>query len=241
VKCTGTTPYCSGSKCVSLPKCNSGTFKVLFYGDIGSGESSYLPAGSTTTIATSAMWKAMTTADFASYQLIVIGEGGGLVTSTPTPWDDANATQSTWGPAVTGRVLVSTLDPIAHSSRPDAPTFLRAALAWAAGGPGTGLYVGPDYGSVKYDFLSTFGSWTELGQVAPDNYAGDTVHIVLTAHPTMIGSTDATMSGWSYTFHGGLTGIPPAFATVAQGTATPSGGGSTTTTIIAAKDAACAP
>jgi hypothetical protein len=200
-----------------------------------------VPTGSTVTVATSASWKAMTTADFAKYQLIIIGEGGGLITTTPTPWDDANTTKTTWFAAITGRVVVSTLDPVAHSGTVGAPVYLKASLAWTAGGPGTGLYVGPDYGSVKYNFLSVFGTWTELGQTAPDNYAGDTAHIVLTSHPTMTGSTDASLTGWSYTFHGGLTSIPSSFVTVAQGTATPTGGTSKTTTIVAAKDAACAP
>lgn len=227
---------------MSAPKCNSGSFNVLFYTDVDAGavEKPYLPPGSTVTLAGGTTWSSMTTADFAKYQLIIIGEGGTL--STPGPWDNANKTKATWGAAINGRVVVHTMDAVVHAGygKTDAATFVKAALNWAATGPGTNLYVGPDFGSRKYDFLSTFGTWSELGQPAPDNFYGDAVHILVPTNPTVTGQTDATMSTWSYTFHGGITGAPSGFVAVAQGT---SAGGSTPSVapILYVRDVTCAP
>lgn len=179
----------------------------------------------------------MTTADFKKYNLIIMGDGP---YGPATNWNDANATKAIWGPAITGRVVVTTLDPTLHSTNPGAVTFAKAALAWAAQGPGTNLYVGPDFGMRKYDFLSTFGSWTELGQ-SSDGFSGNAAHIVVTTHPTMAGSTDASMSNWSISYHGGMTAIPPTFTSIANGTGTPTDGGLTTATIVAVRDASCTP
>jgi len=225
----------TGTACVSGTcgtKCNSGTFKVLIYGSTGSTESPYVPTGSVTTVATDTTWKAMTTADFKSYQLIIIGNDGSVYTSG-TPLQAAYDTRATWGPAVTGRVVVTTLDPTLHTVA-GAGTFLRAALKWAASGPGTGLYVGPDYGRRKLDFMSTFGAWTVLGQ-ATDSVQGDPVHINLTSHGTMIGSSDASLSTWGYSYHGAVTAFPTGFQSVAAATSP------TTYGVVVAKDVTCTP
>jgi len=221
---------CSAGICTAVPKCNSGTLKVLIYGPVGSLETPYLPAGSISTVATETMWKAMTTADFKSYQLIVIGEGS--YGSAP-PWDAANFNKSTWTPAVTGRIVVSTLDPAAHGTS-GATTFARAALDWASKGPGTGLYVGPDYGSRKLDFMSGFGTWTALGQIG-DGVTGDDVSIIVPAHGTMAGSTSASLSTWGSSYHGAITGFPTAFTVIARSTLTPS------RAAVVANDPKCVP
>jgi hypothetical protein len=176
--------------------------------------------------------------DFAAFDLVILGEGGFGAASA---WGDADSNKSVWSAAITGRVLVSTIDPMHHPSVPAARTFLQAALAWTAAGPGTGLYVASDYGLRKLDFLSPFGGWDEIGQEdATTGYLGDAVTIALPAHGSMIGSSDASLSSWGFTYHAGLTLIPDAFVVVARGTPEiDDAGTSPPTTIVAAKDVAC--
>jgi hypothetical protein len=227
----------SGESCVAgvckfvAPKCNPGTTtNVLFYGPVGSAETSFLPAGSVTTIATDASWKAMTAADFAKYQIVVIGEGS---YGSATPWDTANLTKSVWTPAITGRVVVHTLDPSAHGVA-GATTWAKAAFSWLSKGPGTALYVGPDYGSRKLDFLSGFGAWTALGQIT-DGVAGDDVHILVSTHGTMVGSTDSSLSSWGYSYHGAITGFPSPFVAITNTTSV------STRYVQVSKDVTCIP
>jgi len=230
-KCASAESCVAGICKVVAPKCNTGTTtNVLFYGPVGSLEKTYLPTGAITTVATDASWKAMTTADFAKYQLIVIGEGA--YGSAP-PWDTANGTKTTWTPAVTGRVVVHTLDPMAHGVA-GATTWIKATLDWLSKGPGTALYVGPDYGSRKLDFMSGFGAWTALGQIT-DGVAGDDVHILLSTHGTMTGSTDSSLSSWGYSYHGAITGFPSPFVGVSNVTS------SAGRYIEVAKDVYCIP
>ena len=47
----------------------------------------------------------------------------------PKDWDDAAANIVTWGGAIAGRVVVSTIDPVHHPSVPAAAVFLKAALS----------------------------------------------------------------------------------------------------------------
>jgi hypothetical protein len=231
--CGGSTPYCSGGACTGLPKCATGPIKAIIYGPIGADEQAYLPTGAVVTVADGATWSASTTADFAKYNLIIIGESRS--TTTTSTYDIVNASKATWGAAVTGPVVVTMLDPIGHiSSRSGAPTFLKAALAWAGSGGSTGLYVGTEYGSRKMDFLSSFGSWTVLSQTI-DGIAGDDVHVVATTHPTMAGSTDASLSSWAYSYHGAITAFPTGFAVAANVLAKPGAA------VVVVRDVACAP
>jgi hypothetical protein len=144
--------------------------------------------------------------------------------------------------------VVTTLDPVHHPSIPAATALSKAMLAWAASGPGTGLYVATDYALRHLDFLPAFGdpapAWDEIGQEDASGYLGDDVTIALPSHATMTGSTSDALSKWGFSYHAGLTKIPAAFVTVAQGAPpAPSDGGPTPgpTTVVAARDAACVP
>ncbi len=93
--------------------------------------------GLTVTPVTPTTWDAMTQAQFAAYSLIVIGDpssGGVCSSSAPA---DAVSTAGTWGPAVTGNVAVLGTAPVLGG----ATTLIRDAIAFAASGSGTGLYV----------------------------------------------------------------------------------------------------
>lgn len=232
--CSGSTPFCSGSKCIAAPACKpSGPYRVLFYGPTQHGsfggaadETPFLPSGSTVTSWDDATWRGKGTTDFKAFDLIIIGEGG--VCPTATLYQAAMDTAPTWSAAVTGRVVVTEHDPVFHSTgSPGAGVFLKAVLQWAASGPGTGLYVAAECGNRKLDFMSQFGSFASVN----DN--GNTAHILLPSHGTMIGSTDASLSGWGSSFHGNITAFPTDFVEVESGTSL------TTFPITVARDKTC--
>src|SRR5689334_15235347 len=85
--------------------------KVLFYGPNDATESSFLPAGATFTVATENTWRAMTTTDFASYDLIIIGDPMSGAAPTASNLLAAYETRNTWAAAVTGRIVISGMGP----------------------------------------------------------------------------------------------------------------------------------
>ena len=225
------TGLCGGGACLTAPPCKAtGPYQVLFYGPTKTGfttasEQTFLPAGSVVTTADATMWSAMAASDFAKYDLIVVGEGG--VCPGATAYDTLFATRAVWTTAILGRIVVTEQDPVFHAGagKTGADTFLRAALQWAAGGPGTGLYVGSECGARKLDFLSPFGG------IASTSGSGDSVHIVVPSSGTMIGSTDASLSTWGSSYHGQISSWPADWTSVATG------GG----TITVTRDKVCAP
>jgi len=220
-----------------LPKCRTTAPNVLFYGVTGSMEKPYLPSGVTSTVATETSWRAMTTADFAKYDLIIIGEpdgtgGGPTATDLLTAYD----TRNTWGAAITGRIVVSGLDPAYHAGlgTTGATTVLKATLAWLSGGPSssTSLYVASDWGTRKLDFMSYIGAFSSSEVFA------NTITSVSTTHPVMIGSTSTSLSSWSNSAHSILT-FPSGFTSLATASdtfSTPSTG-----PVVSVRDASCTP
>ena len=202
---------CGGGLCLTAPKCSSGPFQVLFYGPTLSGEQPSLPSGSVVTIADEGMWRAMSTSDFAKFHLIVIGEGG--VCPSATNYQAAFDTKATWSAAVKGRIVVTEQDPVFHSGSgtAGAGVFLRTVLQWAASGPGTGLYVASDCDVRHLDFLTGFGAFNTID----GSTGGDDVRIALPSHPTMVGSTDSSLSTWGSSYHGEIVTFPTDFVSVA--------------------------
>ena len=92
--------------------------------------------GLTVTVATPTTWDAMTQANFASYNAIVIGDPSTSTCSSSVP-SDALSTAGTWGPAVTGNVAVLGTAPALGGGG----TLISDAIAYAASGSSTGLYV----------------------------------------------------------------------------------------------------
>jgi hypothetical protein len=93
--------------------------------------------GLTATVATPSTWDSMTQSQFAGYSAIVIGDpsaGGSCASTVPS---DALSTAATWGPAVTANVVVLGTAPVLGGGT----TLVKDALAYAASGSGTGLYV----------------------------------------------------------------------------------------------------
>ena len=134
-------------------------------------------------------WRAMTTSDFAQYDLIIIGDPASSYGPTTTNLLAAHDTRNTWAAAVTGRIVVSGMDPAYQASigYAGARTYLTATLDWLTKGPDgkTALYVSSDFGRRNLDFLSPFGAF------AASPIQADTVTVTSPNHPIMIGSTSA--------------------------------------------------
>jgi ASPIC/UnbV protein/VCBS repeat protein len=203
---------------------------VLFYGPNDSTESSFLPTSATVTVASETTWRAMTTSDFANYDLIIIGDP--VFGTGPTAADllAAYDTRNSWGAAVTGRIVVSGLDPAYHASdgHPGAGTYITATLDWLTKGPTgkTALYVSSDWGKRNLDFLSPFGAFSSSA-ISDAN----TITITSPSHPTMLGSTSASLSDWHESAHSYLT-YPASFSSLATVT------DGITGAVVVARDAA---
>lgn len=201
------TGACAGGMCA--PPCNVAPYRVLVFGPAsGTNEQAFLPAGSMVTVASEAVWRAMTTADFASYHLILIGDEGcsGRSAAVEAILQD---TWPAWNRAITGRVVVHGTDPGCHRSNAGAARFLRDSLRWAASGPGTGLWISSDWGRNNFSDLSGFGSWTTVTLHQEQFTISDR------AHPIFAGSTDASMSNWGNTSHSYIQTFPASFRSVA--------------------------
>jgi RHS repeat-associated protein len=93
--------------------------------------------GLTVTVASAATWDATSTATFKTYSAIIIGDPSTSTTCSNAAPTDAVSTASTWGAAVTGNVAVLGTAPALGN----ATTLISDAIAYAASGSGTGLYV----------------------------------------------------------------------------------------------------
>jgi trimeric autotransporter adhesin len=107
-------------------------------GGSSSAEAAAVPAGDTVTVATPSTWDAMTTAQFAAYSAIVIGDPSTSSCATGVP-SDALSTASVWGPAVTGNVAAIGTAPAFAGIAGGA--LIRDSVSYALAGSGTGLYV----------------------------------------------------------------------------------------------------
>ena len=228
---------CIDGKCAK-PKCKSTAPTVLFYGNCGSMEKPYLPTGATSTIADDTKWRGMKTADFAKFDLIVIGAPDTSLSTNSMPTAAmllaAFETRTEWSAAVNGRIVVLGLDPSWHAGKgtAGAVTFQKAALQWLATGPtgSTALYVNSDWAVRKLDFLGPFGAFSS----SPGS--SDKITITKTTDPIMTGSTDSSLSGWGASGHSLIT-FPAGFVGVADGT---TNSGTVGTVAITRDAAACA-
>jgi hypothetical protein len=181
----------------------------LFYGPIFAStrpEAPYLPTGSVVTEWDETTWRSKTTADFAAFDLIVIGEDSRGPCAPATAYQAAYDTRSTWTPAVVGRVFVTEQSGgyFAGTGVAGAATYLSTVLKWVASGPGTGLYVAPDCGVRGLDFMNGFGTFYTV------SFSDDIVHILDASHPAMAGSSDASLSHWNHSFYGTISSMPSA-------------------------------
>src|ERR1700722_15905385 len=107
-------------------------------GGMSSAEATQATAlGLTVTVDSTSAWGALSQSGFAGYSAVVIGDpssGGSCSSSVPSA---ALSSAGTWGPAVTGNVAVIGTAPALAGGT----ALIRDAIAYAASGSGTGLYV----------------------------------------------------------------------------------------------------
>ncbi len=160
--------------------------------------------GFTVDVVNAATWGAMTTAQFQSYDAIILGDP--LCAEDDTPLAPAVANRAVWGPGVTGNVIVIGSDPAVHP--PSGGDILtRSGIDFAAAGSTTGAYItlscyyryAPS--GTPVPLLDVFGAFTVIGKSVDD------VHIVAT-HPALSGITDTLLSGWDQSTHEGFESWP---------------------------------
>ncbi len=154
-------------------------------------------------VATAAQWAAKTTADFATYRALILGDP---TCTAIGPAAAAVANTSTWGPAVNGRVLINGTDPVYHQAagRAEAGNLTRGGVQFAASeATRTGAYISlscyyhdtPEHTPVPLLDAFAVGGFSVRG-VGCFNDA----HIVATS-PALATVTDASLSNWSCSVH----------------------------------------
>jgi len=175
-------------------------------------------AGKVPELINGAGWSAKTTADFAAYDAIVLGDrrcsGVGDVAA-------ADANTSVWGPAVTGKVLINGTDPVYHyyAGKPGGDTLVSSGIAFAVSDPGkTGAYISL---SCYYHSASPNTPVTVLnGLAGPAAFTVKSAacyndaHIVATS-PALTGLTDASLSNWYCSVHEEFDKWPASFEVLA--------------------------
>jgi hypothetical protein len=202
--------------------------KVLLFGPSVDGGASSIEAqqaaaqGLGVDVADAAAWSSMSTAQFAAYRAIVIGDNHDSGEVSDLAAAEANA--GVWGAAVTGNVIVSGADAEYHADPeggddPGAVTYINRSIGFAAGSPTqTGAYVAV---AAYYNDVSPDGPAKVLDAFAPGGFlvtsrSDDDIHIdPAVAGPT--GLTDSDLSGWGQTTHSYFTRYPSAFKVWAIG------------------------
>jgi hypothetical protein len=210
---------------VAPKPCPSSAPCVLFYGPIVFDadptpfdstvyepfEKPYLPAGSVVSIADAEKWSAMTKADFAAFNLVIIGDN---LDWHPHPeyLESAFENRATWNAAISGRVVAQGIDAGFHtvvSENPEgAQAYLRQIFVWLTEGQGTALYVSSI--ARDWDYLSGVGSFATTFD------EGDSVTFDDPTHPIFAHSTAASLSNWVTTYHRSASSFPSDFKSLAR-------------------------
>ncbi|ATB28060.1 kelch repeat-containing protein [Melittangium boletus] len=156
-------------------------------------------------LVTDAQWAAKTSADFANYRALILGDrtcstARGLLSA-------AEQSSGKWGPVVDGNVIIVGTDPVYHDE--DQVTLNSVQFAAAQEGK-TGMYVNlscyyhETAPKTKVPVLNPFGSFTVTG-VGCYNDA----HIVAT-HSALNGLTSGVLSNWNCSVHEAFDSYPEA-------------------------------
>ena len=174
---------------------------VLIYGPMlataPNEQSLAVAAGHTVTVVTAAQWNAMSTAQFASYDAIVIPDNG---CSTSGGNGDPNllnlnATKAVWSPAVTGKIYLLGADAVLHKQG-QYQLLLTNAINFVANAGGTGLYYCLSCNWYSQPSGTPINFLSSVINVTVSGGAGDNVNILQPTHPTMAGITNAGLSNW---------------------------------------------
>jgi IPT/TIG domain-containing protein/PASTA domain-containing protein len=167
-------------------------------------------------VADATAWASMTTAQFASYRAIIIGDNDD--STNPSDLDAAVANAATWGAAVKGNVVLTGGD--AETHYPASLQFINKGIGFAAAIPGqTGAYVAwANY----YRFVNggVDAPVTVLDAFSPGGFSSsqadiNTIHIDPATTPAPSGLTDGDLSGWGTTAHAFMSRFPTPFKVLA--------------------------
>ncbi|MFY0564664.1 kelch repeat-containing protein [Archangium lansingense] len=193
------------------PQGLSSTNKVLILSSSVTGGNDSVEAvsarslGYTVDVVSPANWSAKSSADFASYRAIILGDsscGGTLMLIAA-----AVNTRDKWGPVVDGNVIIVGTDPVYHNE--DQVTHNAVRFAAAQEGK-TGAYISlscyyhDTAPRTSVQVLEPFGSFTVTGVGCYDN-----AHIVAT-HDALSGLTDDMLSKWDCSVHEAFDSYPAA-------------------------------
>jgi hypothetical protein len=141
-------------------------------------------------------WAAKTTANFATYRALILGDA-----TCGSDFTAAKANALVWSAAVNGRVIIIGSDPVYHYSR-GGNVYTASGVKFASGETTkTGAYITLSCEYSGYPAhtpvpeLAGFGTFTVTGVPC-----ASAVHIVAT-HPALSGVTDVTLSNWSCSVH----------------------------------------
>ncbi len=211
--------------CTSPAACVSGTCftcgtasvpRVLIYGPGGTIAQPYFPPESVVTVASEAMWRSLTTADFGDYDLIWVD--GNACTGDASQFNALRDTQAAWGPAVRGRAVVTAFDEDFHADNGGASAARMiantvrylAAMGHNGAGGRTGMYLSfgcvvADSPSIVAGYATTFGA----GLAGSSGTGTPALTTAGTAHPMFAGATSLS----SYICHGSTT-VPAGFTSL---------------------------
>jgi cysteine-rich repeat protein len=172
--------------------------------------------GLTPVVVTAAQWAATTAVEFATYRAIVLGDPTCI--GSPTPVAAAEANRAVWGPVITGNVVINVTDPVFHQAQ-GGTQLTESSINFAANAATTGAYISlscyyatvPQVTPVSPPVIDPFGAFQVFGQLG--GCPAD-IHIVA-IHPALAGTTDATLSNWGCSAHGGFSAWPASFNVLA--------------------------
>ncbi|TVY82244.1 hypothetical protein LSUE1_G002104 [Lachnellula suecica] len=175
---------------------------------VGLEKQEAIALGYTTKVVTDAQWRAMTTADFAAFKAIIIGDDFG--SSDLTQIQFLTDTKNTWGPAVQGNIIVHGADQSNHGKTVLIDNSIKFAASGKslAGAQTTGFYfaLSQYYDSIavaNVDALGYFGTFEVRGDLS----CYDEVHIVASS-PSIATLTDAYLSNWGCSVHEAFSAYP---------------------------------
>ena len=204
-------------------KAAAGQVVMLSTTDVGFGAGTIVTkfglAGKTVVPKTPAEWALMTTADFASYDAIVLADPTCVSGTAPIAAAIANA--ATWGAAVDGNVIVIGTDEAFHQGGRGDLLMEGGAAFVVADSTKTGAYISLScyyHGTAALTPLpmldAAFGSAGDFTMTGVGCF--NDAHIVAT-HPafTSAGVTDAVLSNWSCSVHEAFDNWPITFEVLA--------------------------
>ncbi|MCX6876865.1 MAG: hypothetical protein NTW21_24085 [Verrucomicrobia bacterium] len=198
---------------------------LILDGTVSGGASSRealaaVAAGKVPVVVSAAQWLAMSAADFASFDALVLGDP--TCTTSLGGVQAAIDTASIWGPVVNGNVIIIGTDPVYHfASRVGAEKLVNQGMLFAVGKPGkTGGYL--DLSCYYHNSVSgtpitildgiNGGGFTVLGAAYVPGL--NDCHIVA-SHPALVGITNADLSNWGNSVHAGVMTWPVQFEVLA--------------------------